>query len=155
MKPVRCLAVGRLKAPHWALAAEHYAGLLRRYVRLEQEAVKDGPGRLDIDERKEVEGKALLARLGPKDLALGLDERGEALSSRRFAADLRAWLEEPARQPCFILGGAYGLSGDARSRCERLISLGPMTLPHELARVVLFEQLFRAMTILRGTGYHH
>lgn len=155
MKPVRCLAVGRLKATHWIRAAEHYAGLISRFVRLELEAVKDGPARLPASQKIKAEGKALLARLGQKDLALGLDERGRTLSSKGFAAALRSWLEDPTRRPCFILGGAYGLSEEVRLRCQGLISLGPMTLPHEMARVVLLEQLYRAMTILRGTSYHH
>lgn len=81
--------------------------------------------------------------------------QGSSYSSEEFAAGLEKWLEDPIRRPCFILGGAFGLSDEVRERCDRLISLGPMTLPHELARVVLLEQLYRAMTILKGTGYHH
>ncbi len=155
MKSLLCLAVGSLKAPCWSQAAEYYAKLLSRYMRLELVAVKDASGRLSPEQRTEVEGRTLLAKLGPKDQALGLDARGEAYSSEGFAAALEKWLEDPVRRPCFVLGGAFGLSEDVRDRCDQLISLSPLTLPHELARVVLLEQLYRAMSILRGSGYHH
>jgi 23S rRNA (pseudouridine1915-N3)-methyltransferase len=155
MKSLLCLAVGCLKAPCWSQAAEYYAKLLSRYMRLELIVVKDAHGRLSPEQRNEVEGRALLAKLGPKDQALGLDAQGEAYSSEGFAAALEKWLEDPVRRPCFVLGGAFGLSEDVRDRCDQLISLSPLTLPHELARVVLLEQLYRAMSILRGSGYHH
>lgn len=155
MKPLLCLAVGRLKAPYWIEAAGHYAKLLGRFVRFGQAVVKDAPGHLSPEQKNDVEGRAILAKLGTKDLVLGLDVLGRRYDSEDFAASLGTWLEDPIRQPCFVLGGAFGLSAEVQARCDLLISLGPMTLPHELARVVLYEQLYRAMTILRGTGYHH
>ncbi|WP_459935635.1 23S rRNA (pseudouridine(1915)-N(3))-methyltransferase RlmH [Desulfonatronum parangueonense] len=155
MKSICCLAVGRLKTPHWITAADHYARLINRFTRLDQSVIKDGPGHLSPEARIESEGRALLAGLGPKDLVLGLDVRGHAYSSEGFAAAMALWLEDPVRRPCFVIGGPYGLSPSVLDRSDGLISLGAMTLPHELARVVLFEQIYRAMTILRGTGYHH
>ncbi|SDB49815.1 23S rRNA (pseudouridine1915-N3)-methyltransferase [Desulfonatronum thiosulfatophilum] len=155
MKSICCLAVGRLKTPHWVAAAEHYVKLISRFTRLDQSVVKDAPGHLSPEARNEFEGRALLVGLGPKDLLLGLDVRGHAYSSEGFSAAMAQWLEDPVRRPCFVIGGAYGLSPPVLDRSDRLISLGTMTLPHELARVVLFEQIYRAMTILRGTGYHH
>jgi 23S rRNA (pseudouridine1915-N3)-methyltransferase len=155
MKSVLCLAVGKLKAPQWMQAAEHYARLLGRFVRLEQVVVKDAPGHLSEERKKDVEGQALLSKLGVRDLVLGLDVGGRSMSSEMFAEELKKWLEDPLHRPCFVLGGAFGLSSGVLDRCEKLISLGPMTLPHELARVVLYEQLYRGMTILKGTGYHH
>lgn len=155
MKAIACLAVGRLKTPHWVRAAEHYATLIGRFVRFERLEVKDAPGRLNLERRIDMEGKALLAKLGPKDRLLGLDAAGRGYSSEAFAGALETWLEDPVRRPCFVLGGAFGFSGGFRERCDQLISLSSMTLPHELARVVLFEQVYRALTIQRGTGYHH
>jgi 23S rRNA (pseudouridine1915-N3)-methyltransferase len=86
-----------------------------------------------------------------------LDERGDAWSSRELAAKLKAW-EDGARTPCFIVGGAFGLSDEVRERARAngaLFSLGRITLPHELARVVLLEQLYRAASINKGLPYHH
>ena len=155
MKAIACLAVGRLKTPHWVRAAEHYATLIGRFVRFERLEVKDAPGHLALERRIDLEGKSLLGKLGAKDRLLGLDATGARYSSEGFAAALEKWWEDPVRRPCFVLGGAFGLSGELRERCDQLISLSPMTLPHELARVVLFEQIYRALTIQRGTGYHH
>ncbi|WP_031388183.1 23S rRNA (pseudouridine(1915)-N(3))-methyltransferase RlmH [Desulfonatronum thiodismutans] len=155
MKAIACLAVGRLKTPHWVRAAEHYATLIGRFVRFERVEVKDAPGHLSLERRVDMEGKALLAKLGPKDRVLGLDAGGRGYSSEAFAATLGTWWEDPVRRPCFVLGGAFGFSGEIRERCDQLISLSPMTLPHELARVVLLEQVYRALNIQRGTGYHH
>ena len=155
MKTMACLAVGRLKTPHWVRAAEHYAKLISRFARLQRIDIKDAPGHLSPKRRIEAEGRALLNRLDSRDRVLGLDAQGRMYSSEGFASVLEKWWEDPVRKPCFLLGGAYGLSGEIRERCDQLISLGHMTLPHELAQVVLFEQIYRAMTILRGTGYHH
>lgn len=155
MKAIACLAVGRIKTLHWGQATEHYARLIGRFTRFEAIVVKDAPGDLELERRIAVEGRSLLARLDTKDLVLGLDVSGQPFSSEAFATVLEQWLEDPVRKPCFVLGGAFGLSPEIRMRCDRLISLSSMTLPHELARVVLFEQIFRALSILRGTGYHH
>lgn len=155
MKSILLLCVGKLKSRHWMQAADQYSGLLSRHVRLEQAAVKDAPAHLGPEQKIEAEGRTLLAKLGPKELVLGLHAGGRAFSSEEFAGALGAWLEDPVRRPCFVIGGAFGLSSGLLSRCDLQISLGPMTLPHELARVVLLEQLYRAVTILRGTGYHH
>ncbi len=155
MKSIVCLAVGRLKTPHWVLAAEYYATLIGRFARFDRLEVKDAPGHLALELRIDTEGKSLLAKLGVKDRLLGLDATGRSYSSEGFAAALEKWWEDPVRRPCFVLGGAFGLSGEFRERCDQLISLSSMTLPHELARVVLFEQVYRALAIQRGTGYHH
>lgn len=155
MKSILHLAVGRLKTPCWKQAAGHYAKLLGRFVSLEQIVVKDGAGHLAPHAKSAAEGASLLARLGPRDLVLGMDASGRACDSEEFAALLRTWLEDPVRRPCFVVGGAFGLAPGVIARSDVLLSLGPMTLPHELARVVLLEQLYRALTIIRGTGYHH
>lgn len=155
MKAIACLAVGRMRTPHWVRAAEHYATLIGRFVRLEREDIRDAPGHLALERRVEVESSALRARLGARDRVLGLDAKGRGYTTEAFATALRTWWEDPLRRPCFVVGGAYGFSRGFREHCDHLISLSPMTLPHELARVVLLEQIYRALTIQRGTGYHH
>lgn len=147
--------MGRLKTPHWVQAAEHYATLIQRFVRFERMEVKDAPGHFAPERRIDLEGRSLSARLTPRDRLLGLDARGRSYTSEAFAEALEQWLEDPVRRPCFVLGGAYGLSETVRNQSDQLISLSAMTLPHELARVVLAEQIYRALSILRKTGYHH
>ena len=77
------------------------------------------------------------------------------MDSRDFAAFVRPLLESPQGECCFVIGGAMGLSPELLSRANVLLSLSPMTMPHELAQVVLYEQLFRAMTILANRTYHY
>jgi 23S rRNA (pseudouridine1915-N3)-methyltransferase len=65
------------------------------------------------------------------------------------------WRDQGAREVCFVVGGAYGLTDAVRNKADLLLSLSPMTFPHQLVRVLLAEQLYRAWAILKGTGYHH
>jgi len=155
VKPIRVLCVGRLKKPFWRDAAAEYATALSRLVPLEEAEVKDAPGTLSPAERTEREGSALVARIGAADRVIALDVRGQALDSETLARRLAAWIEDPGRRPCFVVGGAWGLAEAVRARAGLLLSLGPLTLPHELARVVLLEQLYRAATIIKGMPYHH
>jgi 23S rRNA (pseudouridine1915-N3)-methyltransferase len=154
MKRIRILAVGRIKTPHWRMAAEHYAARLSPTVRLLEEIVKDADPSLPVEMRQERESQALAKLLKPSDAPLRLDAGGELLDSPGFAALLRG-LHDSGKTPCFLIGGAYGFSQAALRGVGRGISLSPMTFPHELARVLLLEQLYRAESILSGRGYHH
>jgi 23S rRNA (pseudouridine1915-N3)-methyltransferase len=155
MNRIRLLLVGELKAP-WALAAcAHYGEALARYVRFDQTVLRDAKNAKDPVRRREAEGQAVLAAITPRDRVIGLDERGRAFDSKGLAARLSAWLDDPGRAPCFVVGGPYGHGDAVRARFDETLSLGPCTLPHELARVVLLEQLYRGMTILAGHPYHH
>lgn len=151
----RFLWVGRLKEPFFRDAAAHYLTRLKPLLAWEETVAKDAPGKLPPAEKSAREAKALLDALGPKDFVVCLDERGSELSSRELAGKLRQWTEDPNSKPCFVVGGAYGLTDELRARARFLWSLGRMTLPHELARVVLLEQVYRAATIIKGLPYHH
>jgi len=155
MKKIKFIWVGKLKKPFFQEACAHYRDALRRGHGLEEMLVKDAPARLAVAEKCAWEGKKILERLGPGDIAVVLDERGDALSSVELSGRLKNWIEDPAGLPCFILGGAWGLSREVLERADFSLSLGPMTFPHELARLILLEQLYRAASILRGTPYHH
>lgn len=155
MKTVTILCVGRLKAPYWRDAAAYYAKLLSRHMRLECVEVKDGPARLSPEERTEAEGRSLLAKLGPKLCGVALDERGPAMDSPGLARLLKSMQEDPARSPCFVIGGAFGLSAEVQAACPQSLSLGRLTFTHEIARVLLMEQIYRATSILKNLPYHH
>jgi 23S rRNA (pseudouridine1915-N3)-methyltransferase len=130
------LAVGRMRPPY-ADDAAHYERLLRKQARVEVIEVRDD------DE--------LARRIPERAHVCALDAGGRALSSEAFAG----WVEERrhgGRDVCFVLGGPFG---SPVARRDDTLSLGPMTLPHLLARVVLLEQLFRAHKILAGEPYHH
>ena len=154
MKPIRLIVIGQTKAPYFRDACAHYLDALRRYLPAKEEVVRDGKS-ADPLRRKAEEAKSLLARLGPRDFLVVLDEHGRSLPSRELAAKLQGMVEDPGRAPCFVIGGAFGLDVPVLARADLTLALGPGTLPHELARVVLYEQLYRAAAINAGAPYHH
>jgi 23S rRNA (pseudouridine1915-N3)-methyltransferase len=154
MKAVCIIAVGHIKTAHWREASMHYKKCLSHFLHLEEREAKDADARFSIEKRKEIETAGLLKLLHSGDVPICLDERGTSLDSLQFAS-LLGRLFEAGKRPSFIVGGAYGLAAVARTTAAHCISFGSMTLPHELARVILLEQLYRAANILVGTGYHH
>lgn len=154
-KPLRIVAVGRLRTPHWVAAAAHYLERLNHWRTVQVQLVKDGDASLPISDRNALEGQRLLAAFAPTDCVICLDEHGKHQTSQEFSKFLQRLSEDANKIPCFVLGGAFGLSPAVGSAAQHTISLGPMTLPHELARVVLLEQLYRAEAIVRRVPYHH
>ncbi len=130
------LAVGRVRPP-FQDDVQHYQKLLARHARVEV---------IEVREDEHVE-----RRIPERAHVTLLDVDGAAMSSEQLAT----WLEQrrqAGRDLCFVVGGPYGTR---LARCDDKLSFGPMTLPHQLARVVLLEQLFRAHKILAGEPYHH
>ena len=137
------ISVGRLRAPY-VDDVEHYAKLLGRHVRLTQIELRDGPSRDGGAER-------LAGRL-PRDAYVSLlASEGEQLDSIQFARFIER-RRDSGRDLAFVIGGAYGVE---LPRADQRLSLGPMTLPHQLARVLLLEALFRAHRIIAGEPYHN
>jgi 23S rRNA (pseudouridine1915-N3)-methyltransferase len=130
------VAVGRLRPP-FADDVQHYQKLLGRHARLESIEVR--------------EGEQVGRRLPDRAVICLLDRDGEALDSIAFTAFIEARRQE-GRDLCFVVGGPFGLE---LSEAEHRLSLGPITLPHQLARVVLLEQLYRAHKIIAGEPYHY
>jgi 23S rRNA (pseudouridine1915-N3)-methyltransferase len=104
--------------------------------------------------RREEEAAALLKRARDAQRIIALDERGQALSSRAFAQLLAKLRDDGTDTLAFLMGGPDGLAQEVRAAAHTTLSLGAMTLPHGLARIVLAEQLYRAATILAGHPYH-
>lgn len=155
MLPIRLLAVGKLKEKHWQHAADHYYARLKRCYRFEEYTVKDGNAKLPAAERNNVEGESLLSALKPIDIPICLDEHGKTMTSTQFATFMDNLGIDGNRVPCFIIGGAYGLSKAVLTKARHTICLSAMTFTHEMARVILLEQLYRADAIRRGAPYHH
>ncbi len=133
---ITVLAVGRLRPPY-ADDVQHYLRLLARHARVETIEVRE-------EER-------IAARIPSRAFVSLLDRGGEAFDSLSFSRFLEA-RRQSGRDLCFVIGGPLGLALDG---VDHRFSLGPLTLPHQLARVVLLEQLFRAHKILAGETYHH
>jgi len=155
MNRLRLVFVGKLAAAWAKEACAHYQEALARHVRCDVSILPDARNVQNISVRLAKEAQHILGALGSKDLAIGLDENGDTCSSKGLAGKLGRWLDDPGRIPCFVIGGAHGYAPEVSARFDARLSLGPYTLPHELARVVLCEQLYRAMTILAGHPYHH
>lgn len=152
---IRLLCVGKLKIPFYREACAHYLTRIGHHRQIVCNEVKDGDSSLPIGIRKTEEGQRLLAALAPNDVMLVLDERGATLSSTQLADLLRRLDNEALGTPCFVVGGAYGLDESVLKKARQRLSLSAMTFPHELARVILVEQLYRADCILRNSPYHH
>ena len=147
------LAVDRLRA-RWAReAVEEYLGRVRRYCPAERKDVKRG-GEDGAAVAAEGERLLKLAAPGPSDRLVALDPSGEPLDSQGWSELLGEFANEGAGRLMFLVGGAGGLSDPVRAAARQVVSLGPQTVSHELAQVILAEQLYRAWTILRGEPYH-
>ena len=148
-------AVGRLgRGPEGSLVADYVARAEAAGRTLGLAPVEV----VEIDERKArdapSQGARLLAQTPAIAALLALDERGRAVSSTEFAELLRAMRDDGCPQAVFAIGGADGLEARLRARADRVIGFGPMVWPHRLARVMLAEQIYRAVSILAGTPYH-
>ena len=147
-------AVGKPKDRHLAAAIEEYETRAARYWPLDVVEVREGSGRgIDPELAKEREGAKLLERIPPAAALVVCDELGDRLASGDFAT-LVASARDKARDIAFVIGGAFGIAPAVRARAARIIQIAPWTLPHEMARLVLAEQLYRAGTIMRGEPYH-
>jgi len=147
-------AIGRLgRAPEAALAEDY-----TRRATAAGRALGLGPVEiLEIESRKagkSAEAEALLAAVQPGDEVIACDEHGQVLASRAFAAELGRLRDGGTRRLVFLIGGADGLGEAAVERAGRKLAFGPQTWPHALARAMLAEQVYRAVTILSGSPYH-
>lgn len=149
------VAIGTLKG--WAAdGASDYLRRLRRLFPVEVvEVSEEDLNRRSPQEVLNIEGTKLLRRVPAGAYVLALDrEQGDALSSEKLAQQLNSLGISGRSHVAFVLGGPLGLSPEVLKRADALISFGPITLPHALARVVLLEQLYRATKINRGEKYH-
>jgi 23S rRNA (pseudouridine1915-N3)-methyltransferase len=145
--------VGALRGPGLREAADAYAARVARYVEFAEREVREAGRVADIASRQREEARRLTAVIPAGSVVVALERTGEPWSSRRLAERLERWRLE-ARPVAFALGGSTGLDPAFVTAAAGRWSLGPLTLPHELARVVVLEQLYRAFTILRGEPYH-
>ncbi|WP_310200363.1 23S rRNA (pseudouridine(1915)-N(3))-methyltransferase RlmH [Ancylobacter sp. 3268] len=153
------VAVGRLKAgPERELCARY----IDRTAKGARALGLSGPDIVEIgesaarrpDDRMAEEGAAILAALPEGAAVVALDPRGAQISSEEIAGDLAARRDRGTRALVLLIGGADGLSPPVRARADKLLAFGRATFPHQLVRVMLAEQLYRATTILAGHPYH-
>jgi len=152
-------AVGRLKqGPERELAAWYRkrAEVMGRPLGLREiELVEIRESRARDSERRRIEESIALANVIPeKAIVVLLDERGQSVDSAEFAALLRQWRAQDHTAVCFVIGGADGLAPSLAARAKLTLAFGAATWPHQLVRIMLLEQIYRAGTILAGHPYH-
>lgn len=146
--------VGRTERGFVADGVAHYLERVGHWTKVEQVVVPASGNRDPRLQRREEE-QALLKAVGPAGKMVALDEIGERLDSAAFARRLATWRDQGAREVTFVIGGAYGLTDAVRARADMVLSLSPMTFPHQLVRLLFTEQLYRAWSLIHGSAYHH
>ena len=141
--------VGKTRDRNWKALQDEYLQRLSHFVNCEIKEVKDaqGPGSTDI------EGNRLLALLNQSSVVVLLDVKGRQLSSHDLAGEIRKWQDRGSREIAFVIGGANGVSPQVAERADVTLSLSFLTFTHEMARVIIIEQLYRAFTIIKGFPY--
>lgn len=152
---ITILAVGKTSTPYIRQALDDYLRRIARYLPVEMRELPDARRSASEQQQKQREGEAILAAISPADRLVLLDERGDQLTSRQFAAEIDHRLSSGLKRLVFVIGGPYGFSKDVYNRADSLLSLSRMTFSHEMVRLFFAEQTYRAMTILRGEPYHH
>jgi 23S rRNA (pseudouridine1915-N3)-methyltransferase len=149
------LAVGRLKERHWREAAGEYVKRLGRYAKVDTIELADRDlGEGGAERAKRLEGEALLKALPEGSRIVALDAGGTQFTSEGLAGWLEEHMVRGTSHVTFVMGGSAGLDDAVLARADERLSLGKMTLPHQLARVVLLEQVYRAFRIIRNEPYH-
>ena len=150
------VAVGRMKAGHFEAGCRDYLGRLQHTLPTRVVEVRDAPRQSggSPERWRAEEANGLLAAIPAGATLVALDEHGPSQPSRPFAEWLGRLRDQGVPAVVFAIGGPDGLDESVRKRADRLMSFGPMTMPHELVRLVLLEQLYRAGTILAGGPYH-
>ncbi len=150
------LAVGAVKEDHWHEAAEEYLRRLKPYMKVEVIEVAAEPfgGTVTPTQSMAAEGERLLKRLPAGAIVMALERTGKEISSTEFAETLDREGETGAHL-VFVVGGTAGLDATVLARAQKKISMSKMTFTHEMARVFLLEQLYRAATIIAGKSYHY
>ena len=154
---VSLLTVGKTTTPYLQEGINAYMARLRHYLPVEILSLPDlkSTRSLTADQQKSKEGELILANITAADYVALLDERGTEMTSRQWAEFLQKRMSSGVGRLVFVVGGPYGFSQAVYDRVNSLVSFSKMTFSHEMIRLFFVEQLYRAMTILRGEPYHH
>ena len=145
MMKFRFIWVGKTRNANYRALQEDYLRRLSHFVKSEVVEVRDST--------KETEGKLILEKLNQTPFVCLLDVAGKALRSDQLATEVEKWQVQGIKEVAFVIGGAEGVSGEVAKRADLRLSLSFLTFTHEMARVVMLEQLYRAFTIIKGFPY--
>lgn len=154
---ITLLVIGKTDAEYFAKGIAEYSKRLQHYIPFEMVVIPDlkNTKSLTIDQQKEKEGELIVKQLQKGDEMILLDEKGKAFTSVKFADYIAHKMQVVPKRLVFVVGGPYGFSEEVYNLAKEKITLSPMTFSHQMIRLIFTEQLYRAMTILRGEPYHH
>ena len=154
---IECWAIGKSHETYVAEGVKDFTQRIGNYFPLEWRIfnLKKNAGSISQQKLKQEESDLIIAALKPDDWLVALDENGKSFSSRRLASFLQDRGNESVKRLIFLIGGAYGLDETVLKKSKLQWSLSELTFPHQLVRLILTEQLYRACTIGRNEKYHH
>jgi len=154
---ISILCIGKAAEPHWKSTIEFYEKRLRSFANIEFKIISPPKRNLHTSQNiiLEKEAVVLLNRMKPGSYNILLDDKGKAYHSLGWAKELEKLKDHHRGEINIIIGGAYGVSDKVKLACQACWSLSKLTFPHQMVRVILLEQLYRAFNIMNNTGYHH
>ena len=156
---IKIYAIGKVKEQYLRLGIEEYLTRIKPYASIEiievkDEPINDNPSNKDIEKAKDNEGKRVMRLLKNNDYLIALDLNKKQFKSEDFANFLMQKLTENGSSISFVIGGSYGLSDELKQRSNYSISLSDLTFLHQMSRLILLEQIYRAFKILNKEVYH-
>ena len=153
---IKLLAIGKIDSGQLQELIEVYEKRLQHYVNFEIDIIPDlkKTKNLSEDQQKEKEGELILKKLAPTDVLVLFDEKGKQFSSVEFSQYLQKKMNSGIKQLVFLIGGPYGFSNAVYAKASGKISLSKMTFSHQMVRLFITEQVYRAFTILKNEPYH-
>jgi len=154
---IKLLAIGKTDDKNLQLLIQKYEKRLKHYIKFELEIIPDlkNVKNLSESEQKEKEGELILGKLSPVDQLILLDDKGESYHSIGFSKFMQKKMNSGIKQLVLVIGGPYGFSETVYKKAQGKISLSKMTFSHQMIRLFVVEQIYRAFTILRNEPYHH
>ena len=156
---ITVIAIGKLKEKYWTDAVKEYSKRLGSYcslniIELKESPLRANPSAADEEAVKVAEGNDILSRIKPTDFVITLEIKGKGLSSEQLADKIEDLAINGRSSIVFVIGGSLGLSADVSKRSDFKLSFSAMTFPHQMMRVILLEQVYRAFKIIRHEAYH-
>ncbi|NDV47133.1 23S rRNA (pseudouridine(1915)-N(3))-methyltransferase RlmH [Paludibacter sp. 221] len=154
---INFLVLGKTTDKYLLKLIDEYQGRLAHYVSFSMQVIPElkNTKHLSVAEQKEKEGELILKQIENGDELILLDEKGKEFTSVAFSEQVERKMLSSVKRIVFVVGGPYGFSDGVYKRANQLISLSKMTFSHQMVRLIFVEQLYRAMTILKGEPYHH
>ena len=151
------VSVGKISSKWIQEGIDLFESRISRYVKFSSVIIPDvkNSKSMPVENLKEEEGKLIVSNLTSSDFVVLMDEKGKEHTSRGFAEWVQKQMNTGRKRLVLVIGGPYGFSQEVYSRADSMIALSKMTFTHEMAKLLLSEQIYRAMTILKGEPYHH